>query len=357
MGFKSRVLSPLEIRDRLQLLTGTDRLDGSAIKNIPSGGGLSPWQLKTSNYTASSGDRLRIDASAGDVVITLPNNPNSSDSDIWIQKLDTSGNRILLRTGNKNINLQSGKDGIFNPAAIDNIEVVSYVDASVGWLGQNGLLTYQNAPPPLSAVDPYWANVTLLLRADSSGFSDLKGATISSLGATVSPNAAFGHSIKIFNGYLSIPNPSTLISPTGDWTIDFWYREISTSQYGRIFGLGVGDYPLSIYRASVIGNNIIAAVGSSTTWYEQNIDMGAPSATQADYYGLKREGGIISGWKNGVQISSKLLNNTDAIGIPTGNAMFGVNQAYNCNCNIEEFRITNVARDLSIVPIGKHPTI
>lgn len=110
-------------------------------------GGLASWQLKSANYVAVAGDRLRIDASAGDVMITLPPAPLSSDADIWFQRIDSSAFKVLIGTGSNRINAQASKDGIFSPTVIQTIERLSYVNPAIGWLGQHDRLTYQSAIP------------------------------------------------------------------------------------------------------------------------------------------------------------------------------------------------------------------
>jgi hypothetical protein len=203
--------------------------------------------------------------------------------------------------------------------------------------------------------DALLPGISFWLRATTGGFIDRKGSAISSSGATVSTTSRFGYSVLIQNGSISIPNPATLIPPTGDWTIDFWYQHISTSTYGGIFALDGQDYPLIIAGPGVIGPNMVAAIGTNSAWYENNISMGIPSTSQSDYYGLKREGGTISGWKNGTQISTFSVSSSLPIGIPSGNANLANNGSYGVNGYYEEFRISTFARDLSIVPTALDP--
>ena len=112
------------------------------------GAGLAPWQIKTSDYIAVAGDRIRVDATAGDVVITLPATPNANDADIWIQRLDLSTNQVLIRSGINNINVVPGQDGVFSPSTRSLIERLSYINATIGWLAQHDRLNYQAAPSP-----------------------------------------------------------------------------------------------------------------------------------------------------------------------------------------------------------------
>jgi len=133
-------------------LTGTT-LSSTAVSG--GSGGLSPWITKTANYTAIAGDRLRIDASAGDVVITLPASPTATDADIWLQRLDTSANKVLIRSGSNKLNALVNQDGVFAPTVVQLIERLSYVDAMIGWLGQYDRLTYQSGLPAGSTALSY----------------------------------------------------------------------------------------------------------------------------------------------------------------------------------------------------------
>jgi hypothetical protein len=132
------------------------------LSSTATGGGISPWQLKTANYTAVAGDRLRVNATTGDVVITLPTG-NATDPDIWIQRLDLTANKVLIRSGTQKINGQSGQDGVFAPVVPQVIERLSYVDATLGWLGQHDRLTYQAAPPSSGT------NLTYVSDGDTNG--------------------------------------------------------------------------------------------------------------------------------------------------------------------------------------------
>lgn len=414
----------------------------SNVTLITDGSGSPSWQLKTASYTAVPGDRLRLDATNGDVIVTLPASPSSSDADMLFQRVDTSSNKVLLRTGANEFVSEVRKDGVL---AGSHIEGVSYINSTVGWLNQYNRLTFQAVPQTLSSFaisadgtklnysvtglpitaaagnlvltdgsvrtltfvssgqfgisgdplttaaggncritisgstpalttavtsvvttngstvappppgDPHNDNVTFLLRATSSGFSDLTGRSITSSGATLSTTARFGGYSVFVNGNISIPNPETLISPVGDWTIDFIYRNAGASSYGTVFSLDGSDHPLSIYFGGVLGPNMFAAVGTHNTWYEPSLVLGVPSTELFDYYGLKREGNTISSWKNGTQLSAVTVSSTSPIGIPATAATLGLNGSSNfCVGYYDDFRITNgIARDLTVIPTSK----
>jgi Concanavalin A-like lectin/glucanases superfamily len=206
--------------------------------------------------------------------------------------------------------------------------------------------------------DPYFGNVIFLLRANASGFYDLKGRSLSYSGVSLSTTAQFGRSISIQNGFIQIPNPDTLLPSVGDWTIEWWYRHVSASPYGAIFSLDGSDYPLTIYYGTSVSLlDILVGMGTNSGWYSNILTFPAPSTIQSDYYALKRQGGTISAWKNGVQTSSDSIAATLPIGIPSGSAFIGANSSNYTNGYYEEFRISNIARDVSIVPTTQFPTI
>lgn len=107
-----------------------------------SGSSLATWSVKSSDYTAQPGDRLRVNASAGNVVISLPPSPSPTDGEIWVQRVDTSGNSVILRSSAKFQGL-SGKDALVNDR---RVEVVNFVDTSTGWLSYHDRLSYRASP-------------------------------------------------------------------------------------------------------------------------------------------------------------------------------------------------------------------
>lgn len=122
-------------------LTYNDVGNTLTIASTASGGGLSAWVTKTSNYTAVNGDRLRIDCSAGNVTILLPSAPGAFE--IEIQRIDTSVNSLILDPNGKNFKGVAGKDGLFNNGNIGLSERISYINNAIGYLPQHDRLTYQ----------------------------------------------------------------------------------------------------------------------------------------------------------------------------------------------------------------------
>lgn len=222
--------SPTQVRDALQTLTGSNRLDASAVKSLPSGGGgLPAWQLKTANYTAVAGDRIRAQLSGLNLTITCPLNPNIGD-EIEIQRLDTTANSLIIDPNGKPFKSQSNKDGLFNNGNIGLTERISYVDNTIGWLPQHDRLTYQTHVNT-GISDPLFANVVFLMipiGADNSTvFSDSSTytQTITTIGDTkILSNKA------IFDGMgdrLTVPASPNLAMGSSNFCFE---TEIETSQ-------------------------------------------------------------------------------------------------------------------------------
>jgi len=106
------------------------------------GGGLSPWSVKTANYTALMGDRLRY-ALTVDTIITLPAAPNLTDSEVWIQRTEITTNKLIINPNGNLIDGQTGKDALFNPTDFRAVERLSWAGGTIGYLSQEGRLTYQ----------------------------------------------------------------------------------------------------------------------------------------------------------------------------------------------------------------------
>ncbi len=119
-----------------------------------SGGGLTAWQLKTSNYTAVAGDRLRVDCTLGNTTILLPAAPTDASADIWLQRLDTTANSLIIDPNGKPFKSQSSKDGLLNNGNIGLSERISYPNNTIGWLPQHDRLTYSTHvnPPSLGSL-------------------------------------------------------------------------------------------------------------------------------------------------------------------------------------------------------------
>lgn len=297
MGFSSvpGSQSATQIRDALQTLSGSNRLDGASIKNLPATG-LPPWQLKTSDYTAVSSDRIRAQLSASDLTILLPTTPAIGD-EIEIQRLDVTANNLIIDPNGYNLKSQAGKQGLLNSGNIGLAEKISFVNNTIGWLPQSDLLTYRN-PPAAPTPPPPFANVGLLLHFDTN-FSDSSAYahTITPVGdlAISTSQSQWGGGSAYYDGtgdQFTIPNHTVFDRGTGDFSWEFWIRTDtgSTLVHRNIFNAPTGATGLGI-----------SSTGRLSWWQDGpgNLILGTPPIITENvwhYIGLSRSGTTTTVW-------------------------------------------------------------
>lgn len=98
---------------------------------VPSGGSTPSWQVKTANYTASSGEYIMADTSGGAWTLTLPASPSANDV---VHVADYAGtfatyNLTVARNSLKIMGLSEDMTVSDNNAAF----TLTYIDATEGW--------------------------------------------------------------------------------------------------------------------------------------------------------------------------------------------------------------------------------
>jgi len=89
------------------------------------------WVIKTADYTATDGDKLFCDTTAGSFTITLPLNPNIGD-EVWIGDLEGTFETHTLtvdRNGKRIMELDENMDCDVNDLSFQMI----YTNEDVGW--------------------------------------------------------------------------------------------------------------------------------------------------------------------------------------------------------------------------------
>ena len=81
--------------------------DGLSFSDVPPSGG---WTLKhvSTNYTASDGDCVLVDASSGNITITLPE--PSKDIQVNVKKIDSSSNIVIVMPNGGSIDGEASKE-------------------------------------------------------------------------------------------------------------------------------------------------------------------------------------------------------------------------------------------------------
>ena len=330
--------------------------------------GATSWQLKTANYTAIPGDKLRLDATASDIVITLPSTPSATDADILFQRLESGINKVLLRTGANKFNTQANQDGVFTPATINLIEGISYVNSTIGWLNQHNRLTFQ-AHAPLAASDPLFSSVVLLMPMTTmSGITDVKGKVTTNQGSTSSTarNDPFGNNVGVrdFAGAgarISVAQSNDFAFGSGAYAIEMWlYPTVFPA--GNSWGI-LDTRPLAQVSDWVLAGDSTGKIGFvDFSFSAQNYEFSLSPLilNQWNYVCMSRtdtESHKI--WINGVLVRSATTrsNSITANGALIVGDQIDASYPYDGSFtgSISNLRITRAYRDGSIVPTAAFP--
>lgn len=196
------------------------------------------------------------------------------------------------------------------------------------------------------AYDPYWNNVVLAMHMDDAGLTDLKGHTV-----TLTGNAARSATQSKFGGYsaafdgagdlASVASSSDFAFGTGDFTIEFWYRQTvagepflldfrpNSSTNGAYVTLFITSSSAIVFYVNAAARITSAVTVTTGTWY---------------HVAVCRSGTSTRLFINGVQTGSTYTDSTSYISSPVNIGASG-NLAFVLNGYIDDLRITKgVAR-------------
>jgi len=197
-------------------------------------------------------------------------------------------------------------------------------------------------PGPV-APDPYWANVSLLLRMDgSNGSTTFTDSSINSLTVTAYGNAQvtttdpkFGTGALTLDGngdFLAVGSNSALSFGSGDWTIEcFVYLNSGNSNVG-LFTFGT-SYPSTDLGISVTGS-AYTLVGAGTGGV--SLESGTLSTWQ--HFALCRSGSDLRAFLDGTQLGSTQSGQGSAY--DTLQIGYYYSSAFAINAKVDEFRVT-----------------
>jgi hypothetical protein len=337
-------------------LTYNDAGNILTISSTVTGGGLSPWQTKTSNYTAVSSDRLRVDCSAGNVTILLPANPTAT-FEMDLQRIDASSNSLIIDPNGKPFKNQTNKDGLFNNGNIGLSERISYPNSTIGYLPQHDRLTYQTHVA--SGGDPLFSNVVLLMpMTTTAGITDIKGKSSTNNGVTVSTALLdpFGQNAGVVSfpgggSRIEVAQSADFAFGSGAMAIEWWlYPTAFPASGGGVWGL-MDARPAPAGSDWTVNGN---ATGNPTFYdtVQGDTATGSLALNQWNYLCVSRSN-IASEphkiWINGV-LALTATSRNNAI-TANGNLIIGDITGFASN-----LRITSAYRDGSIVPTAPFPT-
>ena len=213
--------------------------------------------------------------------------------------------------------------------------------------------------------DPFWANVVLYLPLTGTNgqttFTDVSqyGHTVTRSSDTVISTAQFPSltgvgSSAYFDGSgdsLSIPNNAVFNFGSGDFTIEAFIRLVSVTgdwfiasasgTGGLFFGYTTGQgNGWGWGRAAIAWDRVYTSITPAVnTWY---------------YVALTRSSGVMSVWVNGTNLGN--TSNSTSYNISTG--VLNISSQgldYYLSGNVSHLRISNISRNVSIVPTAPFP--
>lgn len=202
-----------------------------------------PTAVKTAAFSATVGDIVRADASAGGFTITLPNAP-ANNSLVWVKKVDTSTNAVLIQRRGSDVFNAAGGPSTFQLAIPGQAVALQYVSGvwhtiahsmslygldgryfvrdTVGTTGRSILVDSNGAPAlelnaTASAVNRFW-----LVNSAAGNPVELRViGTDSSIPITVRPKGAESTYIQNSNGATIAAFQTTTdynsVNPVNSW--------------------------------------------------------------------------------------------------------------------------------------------
>jgi len=190
--------------------------------------------------------------------------------------------------------------------------------------------------------DPYWENVSLLLRMDGSNgsttFADLSSnthtITVGGNAQVSTTDSKFGTGSLLLDGagdYLETPAHSSFAFGTGDFTVECWVYPNVISDNDGLFTSG------SQLFAAIYQNNW--AIGTTGSMLSPSYTSGAATAGSWQHFAITRSGSALRLFINGTQLGPTSSDTTDL----TNNQLFigyYFSSGYAWNGKIDEFRVT-----------------
>ena len=197
-------------------------------------------------------------------------------------------------------------------------------------------------------VDPYIANVQLLLHGEGSSVVDSSPAarTVTSYGtagvsATRSKFGTQSLSTPTTSSGFSVPRTASLLVGSSDFTIEAFFWASSVNQTGTIM-YGPAAFSWAIYVAAGSWGYYLGSNGTSNN-IANGTSMGTPTASTWNHIALVRSGSTFSPYINGVRgttatSSAAIAAPTSTVGATLGEG-FGSTNGY-AGLFIDDVRIT-----------------
>lgn len=280
-----------------------------------------------------------------------------------------AGNPVLGRNAWWN----GGGDGLNTKGYINDFRISSFARYT-----KNFAPNLTRLPDPISNFDPYYDNVTLLLKGEgdnnSTTITDEKGHVVTANNGALISTAQykFGTSSIYFDGvndYVSIPNSTDFDFTNQNFSIEFWFNANTVAPTFQTLiskstndGGATGPWVIQLHNNNL--QFLMDGTASNVTW--DLFDYTSPSTiTVGQWYhvALARSGTTVGCFVNGV------LQNTISVGtnsvkqtsypVLLGGIQYSGGIIQNFNGYIDDVRITKgIARYTGNfpVPVNTYPT-
>lgn len=231
------------------------------------GGASSSWLTKTSNYTATSGDKILANTSSGSFTITLPSSPTTgsvvtiADGGNWAtNNLTVARNGSTIETLNENFVLDLGGivvDFVYDGSTWQVLSTAGLREQTGLYLTKQSFTATNNQTTfsinyTVGYVDVFLNGVRLLETTD---FTATTGNTV-----VLTTGAATGDSVVIIAGLAQIPAANTSVSVS---------RQIYTATASQTtFSINYTPGYVDVYLNGaklVLGTDFTATNGTSIT--------------------------------------------------------------------------------------------
>lgn len=224
-----------------------DDADAAAAK-VTLGVALTPTALKTANYTAAAGDLVLVDASGGNITITLPAAP-ADLAPVGIERIDSSANTVTIARG--------GTDKFYTGTGPTSFTLpLQYSYARLQYQSVGGIWHVQRSTPKVSLDTVYAPLVSPALTGTPTAPTATAGTSTTQLATT-----AFVTASPQFTG-----NPTAPTQPLGNSS-----TRLATTQF-------VSDTAV----APSIARTVISAANTDT--YLGAKGFGAGELTTGSHY-------------------------------------------------------------------------
>jgi hypothetical protein len=144
------------------------------------------------------------------------------------------------------------------------------------------------------------------------------------------------------NSFLALENSSDFNLNTGNFTVEFWFKNLTSGNSGVIFKTSDSDIPSSIGILLSGNNTMYSNFSFSGTQWNTSLNMGTVPSGEWNHYAFVRNTGTFFGYKNGFIIDTKTNPSTQPLFWNTLDTpvIGGKSDGKNLNALLDEFRIT-----------------